>query len=248
MVDRAIKAGAALSAAAVVLTGCGGAGDATGVTVFGASSTRVLNDRIVELAGGVDLVFNNDGSGALVSQLREGAPADLLITADTATMDRAVADGSVVDPVSVASNSMVIIVAEGNPAGVAGLADLEERSDLTVVACDPSVPCGVLARQLADQAGVQLNPASWEARVADVAGKVANGEADAGLVYRTDAVALSEVVDAVDIPGAKEYPTQVWAAVTTNAAHPEAAERVLAVLTSAELRDALTDAGFAPAV
>ncbi len=118
-----------------------------------------------------------------------GAPADVFASADRAVMQRAVDAGLVVDdPVMFATNRLVVIVPADNPAGVTGFDEsLESRRSSWCARW--RCPCGAAAHwRLADAAGLELRPVSEESRVADVLGKVASGEADAGLVYATDAV------------------------------------------------------------
>lgn len=130
------------------------------------------------------------GSSSLVAQLAEGAPADILITADEVTMQRAVAAGSVRGEVSlIASNTLVLAVAPGNPAGITGIADLS-RADLLWGLCAGDVPCGALADQALAAAGITPAVATRELNVRALATKIALGELDGGLIYATDAAAL----------------------------------------------------------
>ena len=115
-------------------------------------------------------------------------------------MQKAVDAGAVVgDPVVFAENQLQIIVGEGNPEGVAGLADLSS-GDLVVALCAPEVPCGRYAAQVFENAGLPLPTASQEENVRAVVEKVSLGEADAGIGYTTDVLARSDEVDGVDIP------------------------------------------------
>lgn len=193
---------AATAAALLLLTGCsaedasdaaGGAGDE--VTVFAAAS---LSGAFDELAAGFEedspgvsvapIVY--DGSSTLVTQLTEGADADVLATADEPNMQNAVDAGLAQEPRLFATNTLVIAVPAGNPAGVATLADLAE---VTTVLCAPEVPCGNAAQTLLTDQGVDVEPASLEQNVTSVLAKVAEGEADAGLVYATDVIGDDDV-------------------------------------------------------
>lgn len=213
--------------------------------VFAASSTRVINDRLSELAGELDppqeLAFNNDGSGSLVTQLNEGAEADVLITADTTSMDQAVADGTVHDAQELATNSMVMVVPAGNPAGIHSLTDLTAQTSL--VLCDPQVPCGRVSQRLQELNAVELKPVSLEGAVGDVLGKVAGGEADAGWVYRSDALAAGQDVEVIEIPHADEAPNTLWVAPASQ--RPEA-DALVDLLLSDKVATVLEDAGFTP--
>ena len=129
------------------------------------------------------------GSFTLVAQLAAGADADVLITADSATMDRAISDGSVRGtPVVIATNALVLATAPGNPGRVAELADLA-RDDLLVGLCAAEVPCGALARQALAEAQIAPSVDTLEPSVRALAAKLSLGELDAGLIYGTDAAA-----------------------------------------------------------
>ncbi|MCG7245174.1 molybdate ABC transporter substrate-binding protein [Corynebacterium amycolatum] len=216
------------------------------LTVFGAASTRVLNADLPQSAN-VDthLAFINGGSGSLLQQLEDGAPGDVLITADRATMDEAVERGVVSNPAKVATNSMVLIVPKGNPAHVTG-ADAS-LSTAKVVTCDHKVPCGKVAEELISSLGLDFTPVSRENSVSDVAGKVLSGVADAGWVYRTDAQALVDSVDVFDIPGADSHANEIMAAVVKNSDTKESALALVKYLASAESAQLWSRHGFTPA-
>lgn len=216
----------------VVSGACGG----NGPYVLAASSLREPLAAVAEGAG-VRLVFG--ASSRLVAQAVEGAPADVLVTADERTMARAVAAG-VVDgePRVLARNRLVVAVAAGNPEGVAGIADLA-RPGLRVVLAASSVPAGRYADQALRRAGVTVRPVSREPDVRAAAVKVATGEADAAVVYATDVRHL-DGLEAVPVPDA---PAVAYLLGVLDGAAPEArayAERLL----SDEGARALRAAGF----
>lgn len=221
---------------------------ATTLDLFAASSTRVLNDALNERAGqlnpSVNLNFENGGSSDLVSKLREGAPADLLLTASKKTMDQAVEDGTVTKPKVLATNVMVMVVPKGNPANVHSLQDLSRARHF--VLCDPQVPCGDISSQIIDDKHLDVHPSSQERQVADVLGKVSAGEADAGWVYSTDAAAAGDDVEVIDIPGADKFANQIVGAVTAEAEHPEEAQEVLDLLAT-DFESTWRELGFQPA-
>ncbi len=247
---RALRGPGVLGAVAL-LTACT-TGDASGedpeLTVLGAASTRVVNGDLAARAAQLDpplpVNFVNVGSPTLVQQLADGAPGDVLITADRATMDRAVARGTVAEPQVVATNSLVMVVPAGNPAGITAVTDL---ADTNLVLCDPQVPCGAASATLIDELGITLTPVSLEHSVSDTLGKVTSGEADAGWVYRTDAAAAGGAVEVIEIPGAEDHPTSVLAAVTTGTGHPERAQALFGLIGSGEMADVWADHGFGPA-
>ena len=193
------------TAVATALSACGRPDSGTEtVNVFAASS---LTDAFAGIESAyetehpeTDVVINFAGSSALAAQIREGAPADVFASADRATLETAIAAGDVDGPPQVfATNTLVIAVELDNPKGIEDLSDLGDP-DLIVVLADPAVPAGKYAAQVLAKAGVSLVPASLEQNVRAVLSKVALGEADAGIVYRTD-LASEPNAQAVDIPG-----------------------------------------------
>ena len=184
----------------MVATGCGATADDGDVVVMAASSLTDVMEAVFDDRESVTPVIA--GSSTLVAQLAAGAEADVLITADAATMDRATADGSVQGtPVVIATNALVLATAPGNPGRVTGLADLA-RPDLLVGLCSADVPCGALALQALDDAQVAPSIDTLELNVRALATKLSLGELDAGLIYTTDAVVADlPVVDASELQG-----------------------------------------------
>jgi molybdate transport system substrate-binding protein len=112
------------------------------------------------------------------------------------------------------------------------------------VRCADEVPCGKVAVSLLDAAGVTAEPASLEEDVRATLDKVVSGEADAGLVYATDAVAASDDVDAVEVPDADTALTSYYAATLEQAEDADLAADWVAWVTSDEGQAILGDAGF----
>lgn len=155
------------------------------MVVMAASSLTDVLETVFEDGESVTPVMA--ASSTLVAQLAAGAEADVLITANAATMDRAVAEGSVRgEPVLIAVNTLVLATPADNPGGVTGLADLSRRS-LLVGLCAAEVPCGALAQQALREASVKPSADTLEPNVRALAAKISLGELDAGLVYATDA-------------------------------------------------------------
>jgi molybdate transport system substrate-binding protein len=207
--------------AAAVVAGCSD-GDASGsaraaggaeLTVFAAAS---LTDAFSEVGeafeaqhDGVRVRFSFGASSTVREQVMEGAPADVVATASPGPMED-LQDAGLVDPPRVlATNRLQLAVPAGNPAGVSGLADLA-RGDLLIGVCDRDVPCGALAVEVLEAAGVVADPDTEEPDVRALLTKIGAGELDAGLVYATDVLASPDDVDGIDlpdtVPSTTEYP------------------------------------------
>ncbi|GHG03501.1 molybdate ABC transporter substrate-binding protein [Streptomyces hydrogenans] len=190
---------------------------------------------------GTKLTFSFAGSQELVAQVSQGSPADVLVTADTKSMDKVRADTGT--PAIIAKNRLVIATGEGNPFKVDDLKDLAD-SKLKVVLAAPEVPAGKYSKQILDKQGVAVKPVSQEPNVRAVLSKVEMGEADAGLVYRTDAESAKDKVDAVEIPDDQNAIAQYPAATIKDSKNAAAAAAFVAWLSSPEGQKILQDAGF----
>lgn len=245
---------------AASLVACGGASDSTNsaapataasadtaitgeVTVFAAAS---LQDAFEKLAAsfqdahpGARIAFDFQGSQDLVTALDGGSPADVLATANNSTMTDAANKGLVGEQTEFATNVLTLIVPAGNPAGVTGINDGSlDKADLVI--CAPEVPCGEATQKLAAEFGVTLNPVSEEQKVTDVRGKVESGEAQAGIVYTTDAAKAGDKVEAIALPAnsvINHYPI----ALTKSAANPQAAQAFIDYVLSPEGQKVLQD-------
>lgn len=217
------------------------------LTIFAAASLTIVFDDIADLFAaqtGAEVRFSFAGSSDLVAQLDAGAPADVLATANESTMADAVDNGTIAsDPEHFAANVLTLITPAGNPAGVTGVDESLEDADLVI--CAPQVPCGAATAMLADILGVTLDPVSEANNVTDVLGMVAAGQADAGLVYTTDAVSAGGDVDIIDIPGADDVVNTYPIAVTTGAADPALAAQWVEFVQGPQAQELLADAGFA---
>lgn len=230
------------------LAACGGDDGAGGggreLTVLAAAS---LTDVFEELATpfeeehDTDVVLSFGSSTDLAEQVADGAPGDVLATADEDSMQLAEDAGVTGDVETFATNVLTIVVPSGNPAGIESLDDL---ADATWVRCSDEVPCGKVALAVLDASGVTIEPVSLEEDVRATLDKVVSGEADAGLVYATDAVAAADDVDAVEIPGAEEVLTSYVAATLEQAEDADLAADWVAWLMSDEGQAILRDAGF----
>jgi molybdate transport system substrate-binding protein len=233
----------------VALSACGAQRDPSSVVVFAAASLRTsfieIGEQFERDHPGVTVDFTFAGSSDLVTQLTQGAYADVFASADTRNMDRAgeagLLDGA---PIDFATNTLTIAVAPGNPKGIASLRDLDAR-DVSVVLCAPQVPCGRAAAVVAEAAGTDLQPVSEESSVTDVLNKVTSGQADAGLVYVTDALGAGDRVSVVDFPEASTAVNTYPIAVLKESQNAEGARWFLTAVTAPAGLDILRRNGFA---
>ncbi|MFF4580315.1 molybdate ABC transporter substrate-binding protein [Streptomyces sp. NPDC001389] len=259
-------AAAALTAALLVpLSACGGKDDekadaagtssasapapagarAAHLTVLAASS---LTD-VFKAAGaayekshpGTKVTFSFAGSQELAAQVKQGSPADALVTADTRTMDGL--RGETDDATVIAKNRLVIAAGQGNPFKIDELKDLAD-SKIKVVLAAPEVPVGRYSKQILDAQKIEVKPVSQEPNVRAVLSKVELGEADAGLVYRTDSAKSGDKVVTVDIPDAQNAVASYPAATLKQSRNSEAAAAFVAWLSTPEAQKILQDAGF----
>ncbi|MEU3772490.1 molybdate ABC transporter substrate-binding protein [Streptomyces sp. NPDC032472] len=218
---------------------------AANLTVLAASS---LTD-VFKAAGaayekahpGTKVTFSFAGSQELAAQVKQGAPADALVTADTKTMDGLKAETN--DPTIIAKNRLVIATGKGNPFKIAGLKDLADTK-IKVVLAAPEVPVGRYSKQILDAQKVEVKPVSQEPNVRAVLSKVELGEADAGLVYKTDSAKSADKVDTVEIPDDQNAVASYPAATVKQSKNAEAATAFVAWLSSPEAQKILQDAGF----
>lgn len=227
-----------------------GAKPSGALIVFAAASlTESFDDEKATLkTASPDLSIRYDfaGSGALVTQIQQGAPADVIATADTASMKKLTDAGLVETATTFARNKLEILVAPGNPKRIKRLADLA-RTDLKLVLADATVPAGKYAAKALKAAGVTVHPVSREADVKSAVAKVTTGEADATVVYVSDVEAAGTKGSGVEIPADQnviaEYPIAIVKA-TKN--HSGAAAFVKAIVKGSG-QTALKSHGFLPA-
>jgi molybdate transport system substrate-binding protein len=183
---------------------------------------------------------------ALLTQISEGVPADILVTPDEATMKLAQAQGAATPgTVALARNELVLVVPAGGTAKVKGLTSLADTS-LTVAVCAAELPCGKLTTQLAAKAGVTVAADSQEPGGSPaVVTKAAAAEIDLGVCFATDAKAAGSKVTALPLDRTQGVSATVTAAVLTAPANAQAAEQFQKFLASADGRALFTEAGFA---
>jgi len=233
-----------------IVSACGSGGASTDEVVVMAASS------LVDVVGAIDGAALHDrpdqslitirdtyaGSSSLVAQLRDGAPADVLITASRSTMTTAINNSSVEGPpILLARNRLVLAVADGNPGDITSLTDIADSSKV-VGLCAPEVPCGALAARALSSLGIEPRVSTFEPNVRSLANKIRLGELDAGLVYRTDAFSLKlATIDAPELAGfSTDY---LIAAISDDPAEPVI--RFIKFMTSSDqARELLVDQGF----
>jgi molybdate transport system substrate-binding protein len=227
------------------------------LTVFAAAS---LTESFGEIATafetshpGVDVTLNFAGSNTLRAQIDQGAQADVFASANTKEMDALVSSGLVVEgvPQTFLTNRLVVITPTENPAGISTFDDLA-RPGLKLVLAAEDVPVGRYARQMLDNAGadfktkVLANVVSNEADVKQVLAKVQLGEADAGIVYASDAVAAPEL-PVIEIPAEWNVLAKYPIAALKDAPQPKLADEFVAFVLSSDGQSILQKWGFSPA-
>ena len=179
-----------------------GSGDATLTVLAAASLTDVLERIAADFEAdhpGVTVEQSFAASSTIVQQVNQGAPADVVALAGETSLEPLDEDLRVTEPVVFTTNALELAVPSDNPAGIDGLDDLTSDG-IRLVVCQPEVPCGTAAATLFDQLGVDPPVASYEQDVRATLSKVALGEADVGIVYRTDVAAAGEDVTGIEIP------------------------------------------------
>lgn len=258
----AVAAGTA--ALALSLSGCGPAATAPGaepnttgtaaaelsgtLNVYAAASLKktftVLANEFEAENPQVKVSLSFDGSSTLVTQITQGAPADVFASADHANMKKLSAAGLAKDsPVDFASNVLTLVVPPGNPAHITSFADAA-KPGVKLVVCAPQVPCGAATKADAAGAGLTLSPVSEELSVTSVLGKVTSGEADAGLVYVTDATTAGDKVISIPLNLVHATVNQYPIAVISTTKVPELAQGFIALVTGTEGQKVLQNAGF----
>jgi molybdate transport system substrate-binding protein len=218
------------------------------VTVFAAASLsgafETIGESFERANPDVDVVFSFAASSELVAQVVEGAPADVFASADPSNMTKLVEAGAAAGAATTfARNSAAIIVAPGNPLGIAGVTDLIDP-ELILVTCAPAVPCGTYADDIFENAGIVVTPDSYEENVNAVVNKVVLGEADAGVAYVTDVIAAGDGASGVEIPADINVVAEYPMVVTADAPNPTAATAFVEFVLGDEAQRTLSEFGF----
>lgn len=256
----------ALALAPAALTGCGGGGGGDGeaggtINVFAASSLieafEEMKETFEEENPGTEVRLNFAGSSALLTQIQQGAPADVFASADEEKMNRALEDDLVQEPRDFVTNELAVIVPESNPAGIETLEDLADEG-VTIVLAEEGVPVAEYTEDLLNNANSEYgedfservlgNISSREVDVKAAANRVSLNEADATFVYESDITPdIEERVEIVEIPPDLNVVATYPIAVTTATTNEDLANRWKEFVLSEEGQGILEDWGFEPA-
>jgi molybdate transport system substrate-binding protein len=241
----------ALIGLGLALSGCSAPASTPTLTVFAAASMKstftALGQKFEAAHPGVKVTFNFAGAQTLSDQIIQGASADLFTSANEANM-KPITDGALnASEVKIyASNQLEIAVPPSNPAKIHSFADLGGK-DVKLVICAVAVPCGSATQKVVAATGVTLHPVSEEQAVTDVLAKVVAGEADAGLVYRTDVISAGDKVLGVSFPESAKAINRNTIVTLKKASQPALAQQFVDLVMSAEGQKVLADAGFGAA-
>ncbi|MFJ8595483.1 molybdate ABC transporter substrate-binding protein [Streptomyces sp. NPDC093598] len=259
---RLLQVAAGGAAALLALSACSSSGsdssagpDSSGpgklsgeVTVFAAASLKesftTLGERFEKEHPGTKVTFSFGGSDSLAASITGGAPADVFASASPKTMkivtDAGDASGR---PSTFVRNELEIATLPGNPHKIASLEDLS-GSDLKVVLCDKTVPCGAAAQKALDAGRLDLTPVSYEEDVKSALNKVVLKEADAAVVYKTDVKAAGDKVEGVEFPESADAVNDYPITLLKSSRNTETAKAFIGLVQSAEGQKVLGAAGF----
>ncbi len=214
----------------------------TPITVFAAASLTEVFPRIAPSPR-----YSFAGSDQLALQIRQGAPVDVYAAASPKYTQLLYRDGFVLKPVVFATNKLIILVPKSNPANINTVYDLR-REGIKLVIGDRTVPIGTYTRQILDTLGITAdvtkNVVSQETDVKGIVTKVALGEADAGLVYRTDAKPVASRTRSIALPDWAQPPIRYEVAVVKTSSNLTAARAFVKQVVSKRGRLLLAQAGF----
>ncbi|MEU1252374.1 molybdate ABC transporter substrate-binding protein [Streptomyces chartreusis] len=218
------------------------------VTVFAAASLKesftTLGKEFEKEHPGTKVTFSFGGSDALAASITGGAPADVFASASPKTMKIVTdAGGAAGTPATFVRNQLEIATLPGNPDKIASLKDLT-KSDLKVVLCDKTVPCGAAAEKAIGAGKLKLTPVSYEEDVKSALNKVVLKEADAAVVYKTDVKAAGDKVEGVEFPESADAINDYPITVLKESQNSDAAKAFIALVQSAEGQKVLSEAGF----
>lgn len=228
------------------------------LSVFAAASLtdafRAVEEEFERVHEEVDVVFNFAGSSALATQINEGAPADVFASASGAQMGVVIDAGNAIDQAIFATN-LPVVITPGDNETIADFADLA-NGGYTLVLAGEEVPIGEYAREILKKASgagglgadfsdkVLANLRSNESDVRAVLSKVQLGEADAGVVYSTDAANIADELNIIDIPEEFNVVAEYPIATLSEASNPDAAQAFVEFVLSEDGQAILAEFGF----
>ena len=212
------------------------------LNILGAAS---LANVFPNIAPFENYTFN--GSGALETDIEQGAPADVYAAANFKDPEALYTAGLVYKPVEFATNLLVMIVPKDNPAHIKSVADITNPG-VKIVVCNATVPCGDYASSafanLGITAAADANIVSEETDVTQVVAQIAAGQGDVGFVYITDALAAKNKVTPILLPAAAMPHTQDFIAVVKATPNLAAAQAFIKLVLSSKGQRLLRAAGF----
>ena len=236
----------------LVFAGCASSDDTTTSLRIAATSslTEVFNDigeQFMLANPDITIAFNFASSSDLALQISQGLPADVFASADVKNMAK-VTDAGLLhgQPIAFATNSLEIVVEKGNPLNIDSLAQIATPG-LLFVTCPIEVPIGGYTAEVLRNAGVTVTPASLEENVKGILTKVSLGEADAGIVYRTDILAAGNSVTGVPIADNVNVTTKYLIGALRDSQNQDASQRFIIFLSSEQGQKIFSQFGFGPA-
>jgi len=227
--------------------------------VFAAASLTTVFPQIgaefTKAHPGTTFKFSFGGTDTLTAQIEQGAPADVFAGASTKYGDELSGKGLIATPQNFATNQLVVVVPASNPAKIKSPKDLS-KSGIKLVIGDATVPIGSYTRTVLTNLDsiygsgysdkVLANVVSEEPDVTSIISKVESGEADAGFVYITDALAAGSQVKAIKLPPAAQA-TAVYPIATVKASkNASLANQFVQFVLAPQAQSMLKSAGFGP--
>jgi molybdate transport system substrate-binding protein len=242
---------AVLVSLGLATAGCSTAPATKTVTIFAAASMKAtfttLGKTFEASHPGAKVTFNFAGAQTLAEQITQGAAADVFASANETNMVPVTDAGLNAAEVKVyATNTLEIAVPPANPAKIATFADLAKKN-VKLVICAPAVPCGSATVKVEQATGITLTPVSEEQAVTDVLAKVVAGEADAGLVYKTDVIGAAGKVTGIEFAEASKAVNRNTIVALKNGPQSGLGQEFVNLVLSAEGQKVLAAAGFGAA-
>jgi molybdate transport system substrate-binding protein len=218
------------------------------ITVLAASSlTQTFTTLAADFEAanpGVTVTPTFAGSGALVTQIQQGIPADIFAAAAAAPMATLQTGGQLLDnSTNFATNTLEIAVPPSNPANIATFADLA-KPGVKLVICAPTEPCGASSVAMEAMEKVTLTPVALEPAVANVLTAVSSGQADAGLVYKTDVLGSAGSVKGITFADSGKVINTYPIAVLKESKNQKVAQAFVAFVLASKAQAVLAKAGF----